>query len=442
MSPKKSETGRGLSESFQQPLTSCHATQRKHEGWALARLPKPRQGKLRRRGRIDFAEEKKSSPDSPNLLTLPACWLELASKDNAVSLRLGATPEILVQRLVAEKTTHKVAKNCSTAHDRFRPSTSGSSSRRSPRVSVNLMFYLNPNRTVFEKYTHLQISEFSATLSLVVDQVAVGLFAELGSWLANFSSPYEETSSVRSWVAENSSTVHDWFRPSWGSSGRHSPRVSVNFMLYLKPNCTKSANSTHLQTNLALRLTWNPDESLLRNRMCCTRSPHISVATIFGISRYMYIRNALLIRLPKICRQPTTGFVLLEAHQVDAVSEFSSTLCQVGHKVPVKEIIGHTQIAASRKDPPGTQLNPSFVMFLSNSVCRTRPLHVSVGTIFQVSRKNKQAFEKPSHLQIKLIFTRGSTESLDHDNLQLNVLRRGHLMFEVVRFSRYHGIFL
>ncbi|GAA57833.1 hypothetical protein CLF_113253 [Clonorchis sinensis] len=30
---------------------------------------------------------------------------------------------------------------------------------------------------------------------LVVDQMAVDLFAELGNWLANVSSPYEETSS-------------------------------------------------------------------------------------------------------------------------------------------------------------------------------------------------------------------------------------------------------
>ncbi|KAG5441951.1 hypothetical protein CSKR_107983 [Clonorchis sinensis] len=47
-------------------------------------------------------------------------------------------------------TTHKVAENSSTALNRFRPSTSGSSGRRSPRVSVNLMFYLNPNWTDFE----------------------------------------------------------------------------------------------------------------------------------------------------------------------------------------------------------------------------------------------------------------------------------------------------
>ncbi|KER28417.1 hypothetical protein T265_04730 [Opisthorchis viverrini] len=42
-------------------------------------------------------------------------------------------------------------------------------------------------------------------------------------------------------VAENFSTAHDQFRPSWGSSGKRSPRVSVNFMFYLKPNCTKLA---------------------------------------------------------------------------------------------------------------------------------------------------------------------------------------------------------
>ncbi|KAG5448238.1 hypothetical protein CSKR_105737 [Clonorchis sinensis] len=34
------------------PVPSCHATQRKHEGWDTARVPKPRQGKSRGRGRV------------------------------------------------------------------------------------------------------------------------------------------------------------------------------------------------------------------------------------------------------------------------------------------------------------------------------------------------------------------------------------------------------
>ncbi|GAA55104.1 hypothetical protein CLF_106856 [Clonorchis sinensis] len=49
----------------------------------------------------------------------------------------------------------------------------------------------------------------SATLSLV----AVDLFAELGNWLANVSSPYEETSSVRSWVGPTQLTV-GWDPPN------------------------------------------------------------------------------------------------------------------------------------------------------------------------------------------------------------------------------------
>ncbi|KER22257.1 hypothetical protein T265_09619 [Opisthorchis viverrini] len=46
-----------------------------------------------------------------------------------------------------KETTHEVAENSSTAHDRFRPSW-GSSVRRSPLVSINIMFYLNPNLIV------------------------------------------------------------------------------------------------------------------------------------------------------------------------------------------------------------------------------------------------------------------------------------------------------
>ncbi|KER19918.1 hypothetical protein T265_11422 [Opisthorchis viverrini] len=52
-------------------------------------------------------------------------------------------------------------------------------------------------------------------------------------------------------VVENSSTAHDQFHPSWGSSGRRSPRVSVNLMLYLKPNCTKLGKYTHLRCCLS-----------------------------------------------------------------------------------------------------------------------------------------------------------------------------------------------
>ncbi|KER21998.1 hypothetical protein T265_14956, partial [Opisthorchis viverrini] len=68
-------------------------------------------------------------------------------------------------------TTHKFAEKSSAALSHLRPSW-GSSERRSPRVSVSLMFYLNPNRTVFEKYTNLQVNSVftrDSTGSLVYD---------------------------------------------------------------------------------------------------------------------------------------------------------------------------------------------------------------------------------------------------------------------------------
>ncbi|KER27399.1 hypothetical protein T265_05571 [Opisthorchis viverrini] len=53
---------------------------------------------------------------------------------------------------------------------------------------------------------------------------------------------------------------HTWLKPTTGFAllGAHQVgclRVSVNFMFYLKPNCTKLAQYTHLQTNLVLRQT-------------------------------------------------------------------------------------------------------------------------------------------------------------------------------------------
>ncbi|KAG5448039.1 hypothetical protein CSKR_106592 [Clonorchis sinensis] len=67
--------------------------------------------------------------------------------------------------------------------------------------------------------------------------------------------------------------------------------------------------------------------------MCCTRPPHVPVATIFEISRYMYTRNGLLIRLLKTLRQPTTGFALQMT--VDLFAELGNWLANVSS--PVEE---------------------------------------------------------------------------------------------------------
>ncbi|KAG5454912.1 hypothetical protein CSKR_105849 [Clonorchis sinensis] len=131
-----------------------------------------------------------------------------------------------------------VAENSSTTHKRLPPSW-GSSHRRSPRVSVNLMFCLNPSRMKLAKYTHssLFFTGDSTDLSLII-------------YFFSFNRSEVVCSQNLPVVAENSSTAHDRFRPSWGSSGRRSPRVSVNLMFYLNPNCTVFEKYTHLQISL------------------------------------------------------------------------------------------------------------------------------------------------------------------------------------------------
>ncbi|KER20316.1 hypothetical protein T265_11099 [Opisthorchis viverrini] len=99
------------------------------------------------------------------------------STDNVIPVQLliRSPPHDLVgtiseisQYIFIRETTHKVAENSSTAHDQFRPSSSGSSGRRSPRVSINLIFYLNlPDEPQEGRNRLWAVEEFSATLSVV-----------------------------------------------------------------------------------------------------------------------------------------------------------------------------------------------------------------------------------------------------------------------------------
>ncbi|KER29693.1 hypothetical protein T265_03711 [Opisthorchis viverrini] len=81
---------------------------------------------------------------------------------------------------------------------------------------------MNQNGTTFEKYTHLRIN-------LVLTGDSPGNQLNL-VFIANSSSLQQHK------VAENSSTAHDRFRPSWGSSVGRDPRVSVILVFFLKPN--------------------------------------------------------------------------------------------------------------------------------------------------------------------------------------------------------------
>ncbi|KER29762.1 hypothetical protein T265_03672 [Opisthorchis viverrini] len=88
-------------------------------------------------------------------------------------------------------------------------------------------------------------------------------------------------------------------------------------------------------------------------------------------------------------------------------------------------------------DPPGTQMKLSFTIFVSSRMCCTRPPHVSVGQIFEISRHmyrritlltrllktvrepttgfglleaHQTSCGKYTHLQLKLLFMGDSSE--------------------------------
>ncbi|KAG5447166.1 hypothetical protein CSKR_106409 [Clonorchis sinensis] len=230
--------------------------------------------------------------------------------------------------------------------------------------------------------------------------------------------------------------------------------------------------------------------------MCCTRPPHVSVATIFEILRYMYRRNALLIRLLKSLRRPTTGFALLGAHQLGhkvketrrlhlpdkpqegrsrswAVEEISATLLVVQR---LKDLDSYTHLHSNwvskgdSIDPPAydiPQLNVLHrgrLMFHYNllSVPSCRKVSENSSTVHDrfcpfwgssVRRSPRVSgnlmlhlnpdwtdFDKYTHLQIGLAFTGDSAESPVYDVLQLNALHKGRPMFHLVRYSRHRTL--
>ncbi|KER28511.1 hypothetical protein T265_13559, partial [Opisthorchis viverrini] len=67
-----------------------------------------------------------------------------------------------------------------------------------------------------------------------------------------------------------------------------------------------------------------------------------------------------------------------------------------------------------------------------------RSCRVSVDLTFYLN-SNWTVFDKHTNLQINLVFTRDSTESLVCDILQLNMLHTGRLMFQLARYSRYRN---
>ncbi|KAG5454364.1 hypothetical protein CSKR_113910 [Clonorchis sinensis] len=119
-----------------------------------------------------------------------------------------------------------------------------SSVRYGLRVSVYSMFCLNIDCTCFKAdliVTYSRVSKACGERQLGEDdgtQFATLVVAD------NVQRYYPH---MLLWVAENSSTVHDRFRPSWGSSGRRSPRVSINLMFYLNLKTSQTGDSAGFQ---------------------------------------------------------------------------------------------------------------------------------------------------------------------------------------------------
>ncbi|KER30961.1 hypothetical protein T265_13080 [Opisthorchis viverrini] len=100
-------------------------------------------------------------------------------------------------------------------------------------------------------------------------------------------------------VAETSSTANNWFHSSWASAGRRSPRVSVNPVFYLNPNCTNLENYTHFHASLLV--TRNMERHCRCHgtsgsctlRTCYRRTPRMR--TLGNLLKQMYERH--LVRL-------------------------------------------------------------------------------------------------------------------------------------------------
>ncbi|KER21014.1 hypothetical protein T265_10565 [Opisthorchis viverrini] len=131
-------------------------------GWNTAKLPKPRQGKSRGRGRV-------RTTDLPTQQTAQGIHICKVIKRNSHSQSSVDHPQLPTPKLL--KTIHSGLPNLVGNEKLFtrllkilqQPTTGfallgAHQVGAFPEFPSNLMFYLNPNCTVFDKYTNLQIS--------------------------------------------------------------------------------------------------------------------------------------------------------------------------------------------------------------------------------------------------------------------------------------------
>ncbi|KER23682.1 LOW QUALITY PROTEIN: hypothetical protein T265_14586 [Opisthorchis viverrini] len=334
MSPKKGETRRGLSKSFEQTceklLTSLLKTLRQPTtsfalpvGAHQAQSPSFRQPYVLLGPKLHcFREQHKHSQinlvftrDSTESFVYDVLQLNVLHTGRLIFQK---KPSVKIESFL-KKTTHKVAENTSTAHDRFRPSCRGSSGRRGPRVSVNLIFYLKLNSIDLHKYTNLYIrwvftgdsteSRVYAILQLKCIayrplHVSIGTIFKIlpeterrnRSWaVKEFSATFLSRTRLAETLAGPVSS-----RELFGldSTANHDPSKSQKSV---SSSTVCSAKYTHFQT-ICEELTWNPAESIVfavsrQMNVLHHAAPCFSRYDIPDIAIHVYIRYAVIQQL-------------------------------------------------------------------------------------------------------------------------------------------------
>ncbi|KER31349.1 hypothetical protein T265_13000, partial [Opisthorchis viverrini] len=274
-----------------------------------------------------------------------------------------------------KETTHKVAENSSTAHDRFRPSW-GSPDERNSRGSINLMFYLKPiglfskntlvcNSFWFSRETHLN-------LSFMMFYNCMGFSLETrGATIDKYTHLQINLVFTRD---STESLAYDILQLNVLHTGRlmfQLPRYSRYRSIYSQGSLYEEVQILQSQT---------PGSTPLTQTTAAHRPPHVSVGTIFEISQYIPMKE-------------TTHKIMSRDLVLPAVSSGWNRMLN---------LIGAID------DRNGTRL--------TKWVCDT------IENLY---------IEKYTQLRISLVCTRDSSEFLVSRILQLNVLHTGHLMFQL-----------
>ncbi|KER25725.1 hypothetical protein T265_06895 [Opisthorchis viverrini] len=202
--------------------------------------------------------------------------------------------------ILVKETTQKVDENSWIAHDRFRPSW-GSSDRCSPRVSLNLMFYLNPNWTVFEKYTH-QKREIQLTKKYLKKNQS--LYGDQMCSLERKSSLTQPRSDDCTLIGNQVFSIvtqpgqllgrRSMIRTHQSHLSSVNTFASSDVRTHMHPTCVvvklsprmSDARGSNLGTAIGYVLLMSYNKSETR-----VQPPHVPVGTIFEISQYIFVKE-------------------------------------------------------------------------------------------------------------------------------------------------------